>query len=318
MKPVRHRSALLTLMGVAVLATACASTLRPSVSGSAAQATATEPSSNAPAPTSTAEASASPTNTTSQQSLGPDSIAITTADDLRVRADPTLSSDQVNALQSGTHVFILSGPSPDPADAELEWWEVAPIECEGGCGYHPRIGWVSSGPAKDWLRPIVLECPRSFTSADAGDLNPEELLACHGDQPITLDGINDYWCCRGITLGRTEPAWLAGDYGNPMRALLRISADADSPAWGPELHVNPASTVTLGDRGTVARITGHFDDPAAQECVTTLTADERERYPDMLWVLAQSFSVFGCRVQFVVDAIDVLDSIPLPTHAPQG
>jgi hypothetical protein len=316
----------IVLTAIALLIAACGSTqpsssvesASPGGSRSPAGTVATDESGTPPVPTLTLEPS--PTSTTSAQaSLAPDSIAVTTAEGLRVRVDPALSADQVSSLHIGTRVFVISGPATDPADARLEWWQVVPFACDGGCGYEPRIGWVSSGPQKDWLFVVEPACRDSFTSADTSadpeTFSPVELLACHGSQPITLEGIIDYWCCRGITVGRTEPAWLAGD---PVVARLRVSAAAGSGSWGPELHVDPDSGITLGERGTVARIVGHFDDPAAQACVTALSDDERERYPEMEWVTGVSLSVYQCRLQFVVDSVQVLDYVPLPTHPPQG
>jgi hypothetical protein len=325
----RRSSPIIVSTAIALLVAACGSTqpgssvdpTSPGGSRLPAGPVATEESGTTPVPTPTL--ARSPTSATSSQpSLAPDSIAVTTAEGLRVRADPAVSADQVSSLHIGTRVFVLSGPAADPADSRLEWWQVVPFACDGGCGYEPRIGWVSSGHQKDWLLLVEPACRNSFTSADTSadpeSFSPVELLACHGAQPITLEGIIDYWCCRGITVGRTEPAWLAGDYSNPIVPRLRVSAAAGSGSWGPELHVNPASGITLGERGTVAQIVGHFDDPAARACVTALSNDERDRYPDMEWVTDPSLSVYLCRLQFVVDSVHVLDFVPLPTHPPQG
>jgi hypothetical protein len=122
---------------------------------------------------------------------------------------------------------------------------------------------------------------------------------------------------RGITLGTTEPAWLAGDYSEWFVAKLRVS-EQEAVSWGPELHVNPDSGLMLGERGSIVRITGHFDDPTARTCRTTLLAEERESYPDLPGAASPEQAVFHCRLQFVVDAADRLDLVPLPTYAPQG
>ena len=228
-------------------------------------------------------------------------------------------------MEAGTLVFVVSGPATDPENTDLMWWEVVPYACSplegdpatGECGYDPRIGWVTSGPEATWLEPVAPTCPRELTADNREafySLLPE-LLACFGDDPIVLEGIVDYWCCRGITLGTTEPAWLAGDYSNPVVARLRVS-EQEAASWGPELHINPESGLTLGERGSVVRITGHFDDPAAQSCQTTLSAEERELNPE--FAAPAQVAILGCRLQFVVDAVEQLDFVPLPTHAPQG
>jgi hypothetical protein len=241
--------------------------------------------------------------------------------DLRVRAAPGTAAEQISTIDAETLVFVLSGPAADPASPELAWWQVVPYACaddRADCSYDPRMGWVSTGPEGDWIRPATPDCPDSF-SADEPEAfyDAPELIACFGSDPIVLEGIVDYWCCRGITLGTTEPAWLAGDYSEPAIARLRVS-EGEAASWGPELHVNPESGVSLGERGSVVRITGHFDDPAARTCRTTLSAEERELNPEIAAAASTEYAVFHCRLQFVVDAVERLAFVPLPTHAPQG
>jgi hypothetical protein len=250
--------------------------------------------------------------------LGPDSIARTTAEGIRLRAEPSTAAPQVNLLNEGTDVIILSGPATDTSDPALEWWEVLPTGdfCDD-CSFEPRPGWMTTGPNKEWLLPVDFDCPASSTFTAESWKASHPLLQCFGSDPITLEGIVDYWCCRGITLGTTEPAWLAGDYTDSFIARLRTDTEI-ATSWGPELHLDPDSGVSLGERGTLARITGHVDDPAAHACRTTLTEDDWERNPDLRWVTTSSLAVYQCRTQFVVDSVDVLDFIPLPTHAPQG
>jgi hypothetical protein len=239
-----------------------------------------------------------------------------------MRAAPGTAAAQVGSiLDAGTLAFVLAGPSSDPASPELAWWQVVPYACtedRPDCSYDPRVGWVSTGPDADWLRSVTPDCPDAFSADDPDAFyDVPGLIACFGDAPITLEGIVDYWCCRGITLGSTEPAWLAGDYSEPFVAKLRHSVEQAS-SWGPELHVNPESGVTLGERGSIVRITGHFDDATARTCRTTLSAEERELYPDLQEATSPDQAVYHCRLQFVVDAADRLDFVPLPTHAPQG
>lgn len=279
-------------------------------------------------PDATAEATGSPggpaeptASADVRTGLRPDSIAVTQADGLRVRAAPGTAAEQVSTLDAETLVFVLSGPASDPASPDLAWWQVVPYACSeerADCSYEPRLGWVSTGPGADWLRSVTPDCPNAFT-ADNPDAfyNVPELIACFRDAPIVLEGIVDYWCCRGITFGTTEPAWLAGDSAEPLVARLRVS-EQEAVAWGPELHVNPGSGLTLGERGSIVRITGHFDDSAARTCRTTFSAEERESYPERLASASPEQAVYHCRLQFVLDSVDRLDFVPLPTHPPQG
>lgn len=252
------------------------------------------------------------------EALAIDEIAVTAADGIRVREEPSAAAEQLSALDAGTRVFLLEGPVADRTDSALEWWRVAPYACDGCPGYDPRIGWISSGPEGEWLDSVTLECRDSYTAADAERFpSPEEMLACHGSNSITLEGIVDYWCCSELSIAVTEPSWLAGTPGS-MFAMLRQDVAGESGGWGPHLRVDPSSGVELGDRGTVARIIGHYDDPAARTCVATVSDDDRALNPNVVESITAEGTVHRCRLQFVVEDVEVLDFVPLPTHAPQG
>lgn len=63
------------------------------------------------------------------------------------------------------------------------------------------------------------------------------------------------------------------------------------------IHVDPASGLDMPDTGIV-RVTGHFDDPSASECVREPAPGYPESLPgeDEAW----------CRQQFVVTAVERL------------
>ncbi len=264
-------------------------------------------------PTVEPSASAPSASEEPEVSITTDSIALTAADGLRLRAEPGQSGEQVGTLPAGVRLFVISGPEQTDDDPSLAWWEVSAFECGTACGDR-SFGWVSSGPDGAWLEPAQPNCPSSFPPETLFEVAPTELLACFGNEPIELEGILDYWCCEPATFGQTDPAWLAA--WAPGR--LRVSAEADSAAWGPIQHVNPASDVELGERGSVVHLTGHFDDPVAQECVTTIAPEDLELNPQLAWVTTPSLAVFGCRTSFVVDTVELLDTVLLPTPVPQG
>ena len=249
--------------------------------------------------------------------------AVTTADRIRVRESPSADSAQVNELEAGTRVVVISDPVADASDPALEWWYVMPSEgpC-AGCGVDRRPGWMTTGPEKSWLHAENPDCPdsSSFTAETWDDsYTPNAvlptLLQCFGNAPIVFEGVIDYFCCPGITIGVTEPTWLAVPMYNAS-GTGRLTDDGLS--WGPELHVDPVSGVELGDRGTVARVTGHVDDLAAQSCVTTVAPSDLELNPEYRWVMDAPLAIWACRNSFVVDDVEVLDVIPLPSQQPQG
>lgn len=317
------KRALFPAMAVAMLAlAACASpAAQPSV--------APEPSASPPTPSATesetATATADPSAGTAVPSAGEPTVAlgvtaVTTADRIRVRESPSADSAQVNELEAGTRVVVISEAVADASDPALEWWYVLPSEAPcAGCGIDPRPGWMTTGPDRSWLRAESPDCPEgSSFSADTWDdsstsnsiLPSNTGLQCFGNAPIVFEGVVDYFCCPGITFGVTEPAWLA-------RSVLAYVTD-DGHFYGPQLHVDPASGVELGERGTVARVTGHFDDPAAQSCVTTVDPTDLELNPDYRYVMDAPLAIWACRNNFVVDDVEVLGFIPLPSQQPQG
>jgi hypothetical protein len=118
-------------------------------------------------------------------------------------------------------------------------------------------------------------------------------LGCYGDANLTFQGwlapIGAYDPVLFV-----EPAWLCCPYYE-----LRASPGPGSPAHGEGLWLvfSPASGINLGDfTETPVRLTGHFDDPAAQECQYT------EDYSH-LGVLPGD-AVIGCRRTFVVTDIE--------------
>jgi hypothetical protein len=307
--------AMIGLLAVACASPPAADPVHGEPSDSTGQAT-HEPSPT-PGPSGSLGATPSATATPADGGLESGALALTGAEGIRLRSEPAASAAKVNQLRAGTEVIVLSGPVADASDPTLEWWEVQPSDdfCDE-CPLDPRPGWMSTGPNGDWLRLEEHDCP-SISTLTADGWGSYPLLQCFGSDPIALEGIVDYGCCRGITFGTTEPAWLAGDYSDPVVAHLLVSADSEQ-FWGPELHLAPGSSVTLGDRGTVARIIGHVDDAAAQTCATTLTDEERDLNPELTWVTTPALAVYHCRTQFVVDSVEVLDFVDLPSPAPQG
>jgi hypothetical protein len=85
-------------------------------------------------------------------------------------------------------------------------------------------------------------------------------VACYGDAPLTFDGeiIAGVADCPGAV----EPLWLSC----PQTFLHLVGETRKVGAPGLTVAVDPASGVSLGEPNTNVRVTGHFDDPAAQTC----------------------------------------------------
>ncbi len=70
--------------------------------------------------------------------------------------------------------------------------------------------------------------------------------------------------------------------------------------------VSPPGGPSVQPRGTIVRVTGHFDDPAAAGCVIRTTAYQST------WVVWTGAAELLCREQFVVTEIEKTGFMALP------
>ncbi|HLE59724.1 MAG TPA: hypothetical protein VJA85_08770, partial [Candidatus Limnocylindria bacterium] len=102
-----------------------------------------------------------------------------------------------------------------------------------------------------------------------GPLDPgADPVACYGNAPLTFDAT---WYGGGVAdcPSAPEPAWLAC-------SSFSLQALGDTRKVGaPRLFVavDPSVSVSLSEPFAQVRVTGHFDDPAAQTCRETNQPD---------------------------------------------
>ena len=148
--------------------------------------------------------------------------------------------------------------------------------------------------------PSPAECgPPPRTGLDFVTLDRALAVVCFGDTPITLQAWS-VGCegCYGASDGTYQPGWLATPGSNqlflaPITGFSSMPvvmspalADLPDPTWAPRL----------------VEVTGHFDDPAAASCHWTPAPSQESYYSGQRWVID------GCRQQFVVTAVTVLQS----------
>lgn len=229
------------------------------------------------------------------------SLATTLVEGVRLRTDPGTSATLLGTLALGATSYVADGPVQ--ADG-YTWWLLAGrgIPWQSGC--EPELanpsdplqcpdwyGWAADGSldGEAWLAATEPDCPpgEGVVVADYG-WQPLDYLACFTgetrsfigwlpDLPPDLPG-------GGCTLADPAIRWLACGYAYDGR-LLTSPAEEYSGA-GMSFVVDPASGMDLdGLRGGWVRLTGHFDDPAAERC-------------------APGWRVLFCRAGFVVtDAV---------------
>lgn len=292
-----------------------------SASGSATPTPSATPSASASGTASpSANASASPAATTpgdapAAPDLPTDTVVATTVEGLTVRSDPGLEGERLGTLDGGALSFVAGGPT----DADgLRWYRVSGLGLppNSGCAGPEEtdpftcpvwFGWVAaaSESGEPWLVEHELACPEEPHSAEslAVGRTALERLACLGSESITFRG---YWpeLPEGAGLGgacvpQDEPSgWLLCQNINYNHVVVDESEDAFG--IGLTVSIDPASGVSMPERGTWIEVTAHLDDPAAQGC-DDAAADfpEPERQPEQY--------VLDCRVALVVEAVQAVD-----------
>jgi hypothetical protein len=192
-------------------------------------------------------------------------------------------------LYAGAVVWILDGT---PVEAEGYSWNHVVVNAiypyspsgEAPCHEVPTLaGWVASQRDDPWLGPVD-SCPDAPTEVEElSELATEPLLAlaCFARQSLTFEGWYPTlpegigFSCPGI-----EPTWLTC-------SLEAVQSVAD----GIGIRVRVPPTLAMPARGERIVLTGHFDDPAAADCL-----------PADLQYVGQLQATFYCRTQFVLDA----------------
>jgi hypothetical protein len=240
--------------------------------------------------------------------LPPGSTATVLVDGLRVRKEPSTTASVVDTLAKGDTVTVthnIQVPLPVIVDG-ISWYGI-----ESKTPPLALAGWVAaadSGTAFLALdEPSTCEDlpPESITLQQLIDAGSWHRLACLGDTPVTVTGVYVTSCEGGAGPAPFEPAWLTIDW---------CAAQVLTPEEGAKNFPNSAlSTVTapsLGglteNPGTIARVTGHFDDTASATCVIDPNQSDSSQ------TVPRSAIVLLCREQFVVTKIEVLGSMTLP------
>jgi hypothetical protein len=195
-----------------------------------------------------------------------------------------LGGPTVDTLASGTSVIVAAGPRVVGGGT----WYVLQWSPEPDTVQH---GWFRVDDASLLAR-VEFPCPE--TAGGVLAMPAWDRVRCFGGVSVTVEGTVGH-CQGGVVF--VEPAWLA-------YACWTVSNDTGAI----HLHADPASGITFPDELVRARMTGHFDDPAATTCVYL-------GEPDPGTSPSTSEQVFLCREAFVVDTFEILEVIGSPPAA---
>lgn len=188
----------------------------------------------------------------------------------------SLGGQTVDTLAAGTSVTVAGGPR----DAGGGTWYVLQWSPEPDTVQH---GWFRVDDVS-LLAIVEPRCPE--TTGGVLAMPAWDRLRCFGGVSVTVEGTVGH-CQGGVVF--VEPGWLG-------YACWRVHDDTG--AMG--IHADPASGITFPDELVRARMTGHFDDPAATTCVHL-------GEPDPATTPSASEQVFLCREAFVVETFEILE-----------
>ena len=185
------------------------------------------------------------------------------------------------------------------------------------------VGWTDSTPAgigRDLWRspdgttwsltsaPLVPPAPQVPVGACASapttvqqlvDIGFVKAAACYGNQSLTLQGYSS-GCggCGGIPDARLTPDWMAAAYSYGAWYLSPETTQPGGPGTRLAVNLLPSAHLTPPPEGTLVTVTGHFNDPASQDCRIVPLRLGSELPPT-------SDAIGMCQRSFVVTSISV-------------
>lgn len=232
-------------------------------------------------------------------------------DRLNVREMPAVKAKSLGIVEAGDFL-VIDGYGPFANDG-YSWYHAIFV---GKAGSPPAVGvdLIHSDGMRGWIAvakgsaPYVKQlqprCPATIDLASVQYMLGAEALACFGSHTIELSGTFGCGGCGGAMVGSFEPAWLAYPLdSNPITVYpvgdnlgpFGIRFAPDGPAAPPA--------------GSVVRVRGHFDDDAADTCVTRVV-DPLRPDGEHLVPVPSAAAQLVCAQQFVVESIEVLGTDP--------
>jgi hypothetical protein len=199
-------------------------------------------------------------------------------------------------LAKGDHVFVIS----NAVWADGYWWLEIVTDRVGVAG-SLQVGYVAAGTRADpWVEADNSWCPGEGPSlATLLRLSSIERVGCYSSSPLTFRAYRateplDGGLGGACDPGPSRPGWLVCD--NINHNWVNRDGGYD---WELLLHFDPAAGIaptglaTAGESNPRLTITGHFDDAAAQSCISgePTTLEETAAY-------------WACTTLFVVQDID--------------
>ena len=268
-----------------------------------------QPAASSSAAPSAAGASGAPS------AIAVDSVVATAVEGLSIRQAPSTSAERLGSLELGAISYVAGGP----VDADgFRWYLISGfgLPPNTGCAGEPEtdpyncpswFGWAAapSEAGETWLAPHQLECPSEPLTAQSLILAQTNLarLACFGAEPLTFRAwwpeIPDDAGLGGACAAQDDPSgWLLCQ--NVNDSVVMIDETQGDGGVGARVSIDPASGLSMPERGTWIELRIHLDDTAAQGCDdAAAAAGEVDRPPEQY--------VLDCRAEMVLEAVRAVD-----------
>ena len=231
---------------------------------------------------------------------------------LNVRALPTTDSESLGIVHTGDFL-VIDGYGPFERDGYS--WYHATFLAEGGeppvsslvdvRGSDGVRGWIAAAkgsiPFVQRLRP---RCPATIELRTVQHLLGSELLACFGPTTIELTGTFGCGGCGGASSGSFEPGWLIEPVNGNFLTEYPVTDHV-----GPFAMRFPPAGPQQPPEGSIIRVRGHFDDPAATSCAISIFDPNEPDSHDLVAIPSQAAELV-CAQQFVVEEVDIVGTDP--------
>ncbi len=270
-----------------------------SCGGSGSPSTGASPTSGSPAPTATPRPTPALAFVLPEGALPPGAWATVTNGPVDLYGWPWSDSGSSGQLADGARVQIDGVPIVVDGHA----W--ASVNGDGGGGYVPLLALTGALT----LEPVT--CPGASDLTAVVSLSPWERLSCFGGRELVLEGSEIVGFAELMRSG--DPGWLNG------KGELVVTPGAGWPSLAVHVPLGtagldlPSFDTELAPYGL--RVTGHFNDPASEECrgpQVTIGEEASQRLADADLTGAELL----CREQFVLTSVEVLGATPAPSTAP--
>jgi len=168
------------------------------------------------------------------------------------------------------------------------------------------MGWFAVGKSDiSYVEPLPARCPSEVDLQDVAAMVSGERLHCFGSRSIELEGIYGCPACVSHIFGEFEPDWLMNPNAGEQYLNVHVGPNVLTTL---RLSLRFPPSIAAPSFGSITRLRGHFDDPAARTCVIALDyfwddATDSHQVPD---VVAHEL----CRREFVVETYDVTGTDP--------